>query len=144
MARLGSMDVCSSYRIRQWYWIELKAFLWIKSYSYQHQNITIVIKGENETYPNFWNRHNNFLSKFYRFIWSCRVVFNYWTWFFRLAALVCLLMVVPFVIFCILFQQFQEKKKTSSQKYYLCLRLVFTSDGVGVGVVVGVIRDLMT
>ena len=27
--------------------------------------------------PNFWNRHNNSLSKVYRFIWSCRVFFYY-------------------------------------------------------------------
>ena len=104
------MDVCSSYRIRQWYWT-WKAFLSIKNYFYQHQNITIIIKGESETCPNFWNRHNNSLSKVYRFIWSCRVFVYYWTCFSRLAALVCFLAVVPFVIFLILLQQLQEKNE---------------------------------
>ena len=36
--------------IRQWYWT-WKAFLSIKNYFYQHQNITIIIKGECETCP---------------------------------------------------------------------------------------------
>ena len=58
-----------------------KAFLLIKNYFYQHQNITIIIKGESETCPNFWNRHTNSLPKVYRFIWSCRVFFYYWTFF---------------------------------------------------------------
>ena len=112
------MDFCSSYRIRQCYWT-WKAFLSIKNYFYQHQNITIIIKGESETCPNFWNHHNNSLSEVYQFIWSCRVFFYYWTCFWRLAALVCFLAVVPFVIFRILLQQLQEK--TSSQKYSLRL-----------------------
>ena len=80
------MDICSSYRIRQWYWT-WKAFLSIKNYFYQHQNITIIIKGESETCPSFWNRHNNSLSKVYRFIWSCHVFFYYWACFSRLAGL---------------------------------------------------------
>ena len=104
------MDVCSSYRIRQWYWT-WKAFLSIKNYFYQHQNITIIIKGESETGPNFWNRHNNSLSKVYWFIWSCRVFFYHWTCFSHLAFLVCFLAVVSFVIFRILRQQLQEKNK---------------------------------
>ena len=37
--------------------LDWKAFLSVKNYFYQHQNITIVIKGEGETCPNFWNRH---------------------------------------------------------------------------------------
>ena len=37
-------------QIRQWYWT-WKAFLSIKNYFYQHQNITIIIKGESETCP---------------------------------------------------------------------------------------------
>ena len=37
-------------QIRQWYWT-WKAFLSIKNYFYQHQNITIIIKGECETCP---------------------------------------------------------------------------------------------
>ena len=113
------MDVCSSYRVRYgsdiiWTW---KAFLSIKNYFYQRQNIAIFIKGESETCPDFWNRHNNFLSKVYRFIWRCRVFFYYWTCFPRLTALVCFLAVVPFVIFRICSNSF--KKKTSSQKYSL-------------------------
>ena len=88
-----------------------KAFLSIKNYFYQHQNITIIINGESETCPSFWNRHNNSLSKVYRFIWSYRVFFYYWTCFSRLPALVCFLPVVPFVIFRILLQQLQEKKE---------------------------------
>ena len=36
--------------------IALKSFL-ISQKFYQHQNITIIIKGESETYPNFWNCH---------------------------------------------------------------------------------------
>ena len=91
--------------------LDLKAFLSIKNYFYQHQNITIIIRGESETCPNFWNRHNNSLSKVYRFIWSCRVFVYYWTCFSRLAALVCFLAVVPFVIFRILLQQLQEKNE---------------------------------
>ena len=110
------MDVCSSYRVRQWHWT-WKAFLSIKNYFYQLQNITIIIKGESETCPNFWNRHNNSLSKVDRLVWSCRVFFHYWTCFSRIAALVCFLAVFPFVIFRILLQQLQEK--TSSQKYSL-------------------------
>ena len=35
-------------RIRQWYWT-WKAFFWIKNDFYQHQNVTIIIKGESET-----------------------------------------------------------------------------------------------
>ena len=104
------MDVCSSYRVRQWYWT-WKAFLSIKNYFYQHRNITIIIKGESETCPNFWNRHNNSLSKVDRLVWSCRVFFHYWTCFSRLAALVCFLAVFPFVIFRILLQQLQEKNE---------------------------------
>ena len=99
------MDVYSSYWVRRWYWT-WKAFLSIKNYFYQHQNITIIIKGESETCP-----------KVYRFIWSCCILFYYWTCFSRLAALVCFLAVIPFVIFRILLQQLQ--KKTSSQKYSL-------------------------
>ena len=37
--------------------LDWKAFLSVKNYFYQHQNITIIIKGESETCPNFWNRH---------------------------------------------------------------------------------------
>ena len=50
------MDVCSSYRIRRWHWIERLSYQ-SKIISDQHQNITIIIKGEGETCPNFWNRH---------------------------------------------------------------------------------------
>ena len=64
--------------------------------------------------PDFWNCHNNSLSKVYRFIWSCRVLLL--SCFCRLAALVCFLAVVPFVPFPILLQQLQERK-TSSQKF---------------------------
>ena len=37
--------------------LDWKAFLSVKNYFYQHQNITIIIKGEGETCQNFWNRH---------------------------------------------------------------------------------------
>ena len=37
-------------RIRQWY-CTWKAFFWIKNDFYQHQNVTIIIKGESETCP---------------------------------------------------------------------------------------------
>ena len=37
-------------QIRQWYWT-WKALLSIKNYVYQHQNITIIIKGQSETCP---------------------------------------------------------------------------------------------
>ena len=37
--------------------LDWKAFLSVKNYFYQHENISIIIKGESETCPNFWNRH---------------------------------------------------------------------------------------
>ena len=37
--------------------LDWKAFLSVKNYFYQHQSIPIIIKGESETCPNFWNRH---------------------------------------------------------------------------------------
>ena len=37
-----------------------------------------------------------------------------------------------------------KNKSKCGFSWYVLLRLVFTSDGVGVGVVVGVIRELMT
>ena len=33
--------------------LDRKAFLSVKNYFYQHQNITTIIKGEGETCPNF-------------------------------------------------------------------------------------------
>ena len=56
------------------------------------------------------NAYYNSLSKVYRFIWSCRVFFCYWTCFSHPAVLVCFLAVVPFVIFRILLQQLQENE----------------------------------
>ena len=54
--------------------LDWKAFLSVKNYFYQHQNITIIIKGEGETCPNFWNRHIILSLKFIG-SWSCRFVF---------------------------------------------------------------------
>ena len=68
--------------------------------------------------PEFLKPPNNSLSKVYRFIWSCRFVFLDWTWFFHLAALVCFLAVVPFVIFRILLQQLQEKKNKQLKIFF--------------------------
>ena len=45
-----SMDVCSSYKYGSDIGLK-KAFLSIKNYFYQLQNITIIIKGECETCP---------------------------------------------------------------------------------------------
>ena len=64
MARL-LMGICSSYRIRQWYWIERLSYR-SKIISINIRISPIIIKGESEICPNFWNRHNNY----------------YWTWFF--------------------------------------------------------------
>ena len=44
------MNVCLSHKYRQWYWT-WKALLSIKNYFYQHQNITIIIKGQSKTCP---------------------------------------------------------------------------------------------
>ena len=43
-----------------------------------------------------------------------------------------------------LFPSEPEERKQKKEEQHRLLRLVFTSDGVGVGVVVGVIRELMT
>ena len=63
--------------------------------------------------PEFLKSPYNSLSKVYRFISSCRFVFLVLNLIFCLAALVCFLEVVPFVIFHILLQQLQEKKQAA-------------------------------
>ena len=67
------MDVCSSYRIRRWHWIE--------RLSYQSKIISINIRISpllsrgRWNMPEFLKSPYNCLSKVYRFIWSCRFVF---------------------------------------------------------------------
>lgn len=59
------MDVCSSSKYGSDIGLKRLSYR-SKIIFYQHQNITISIKGD---------RHNHSLSKVYRFNWSCRVFF---------------------------------------------------------------------
>ena len=93
--------------------LDWKAFLSVKNYFYQHQNITIIIKGEGETCPNFWNRH---IILSLKFIWSCRFVFLVLNLIFlpsrfSLLSSGCSLCCLPH------FAPTASRKKTSSQKY---------------------------
>ena len=55
--RNGSIAVWTFVHPTEYGWtLDWKAFLSVKNYFYQHQNITVIIKGEGETCPNFWNR----------------------------------------------------------------------------------------
>ena len=56
--------------------IELKGFLISQIYFYQHQNITIIIKGESETCSNFWNRHIILSLKFIGSFEAAALSFN--------------------------------------------------------------------
>ena len=51
--------------------LDLKAFSSIKNYFYQHQNITMIIKGGSETCP----ISEITIIILSRFIWSCRALF---------------------------------------------------------------------
>ena len=98
--------------------LDWKAFSSVKNYFYQHQNITIIIKGESETCPNFWNRHIISLSKLYRFIWSCRFVFLVLNLIFPPSRF-SLLSSGRSLCYLPHFAPTASRKKTSSQKYSL-------------------------
>ena len=80
--------------------LERLSYQSIKNYIYQHQNITIIIKRESETCP---------ISEIFIIILSTAEAFSFNNLFSRLAALVCVLEVVPFIAFPIFLQQLQEK-----------------------------------
>ena len=61
------MDVCSSYRVRQWFWT-WKAFLSIKTYFYRHPaEYEYYYQRRKWNMPDFWNRHDHSLPKVYLF-----------------------------------------------------------------------------
>ena len=95
-------------QIRQWYWT-LKAFLSIKNYFCQHQNTTIIIKGECETCP---------ISEIAIIILSLKftgsfeaAAFSFTNLFFLPSRFSLLYGGRSFVAFLILLQQLQEKSE---------------------------------
>ena len=98
--------------------IGLKGFLisqklFLSTSEYHH-----YYKGGKWNMPEFLKSPHNSLSKVYRFILSCRFVFLVLNLIFHLAALVCFLAVIPFVIFRILLH-YSFKKKTQAAKNIL-------------------------
>ena len=111
------MNVCSSYKYGSDIGLERLSHHPIKKYFYQHQNITIINKGESETCP---------ISKIAIIILSLKFVgsfeaaaFSFTNLFFPPSRFSFFLAVVPFVAFPLCSNSFKNKK-TSSKKNSLC------------------------
>ena len=121
MARLldGRLSIV---QIRQWYWT-WKAHLSIKNCFYQHQNITIIVKGESETCP---ISEIAIIILFLKFIGSFEAAaFPFTNWFFPPS---CFSLLSSGLSHCCPphFTPTASRKKTSSKKNYLrdTLRLI--------------------
>ena len=96
--------------------LDYKAFLSIKDYFYQHQNITIVIKGDSETYP---------ISEIAIIILSLSLsveaaAFSFTNLFFPGRFSLLFIAVVLFLPSTILLHQLQEKKLGSISAALSC------------------------